>query len=610
MVGLQAHSFHPHRAWPAPEAIGRSRRTQAGAVVRRLRLWSGCALFFYVTTHLLNHTLGLVSLPVMEAGLAFQKLIWQGVVGTAVLYTALTVHFFLGLWAFYERRSVAWRPMDLTQLVLGLTVPTLLANHVAVTRIALAAFNLDKTYGTELYTMWVALPWLGIIQVAALIVAWAHGCIGIYASLRLKPWFGRWRAPLLAGAVLLPALALLGFEEGARIVARLALDPAWNAANLYPERTGTATQVATLFGWRNLFLYAYGAVLLAILAARALRRLVERRRGVVGITYPNGRTIRVPTGTSVLDASRRGRLAHASVCGGRGRCSTCRVRVLGRPDAIPPPSAAERAVLERVRADPAAVRLACQLRPLGDVGVMPLLDPTTAAAFVAGHRQGPIGEERFVVAFFADMRGSTHLAKRHLPYDSVFLLGRFISAVAGAVVQAGGLPNQIMGDGVLALFGLEGEGAAAEHVACAQALSACGLVAEAVARFNRAFRADLAEPVAFGIGVAAGRAIVGEIGFDRHVTFTALGEPVNDAARLQDLTRELGCAALVSAEVFRLARYHGPPFPERMVELRGRGQVAACPFDAGALPRLAPNRPTQPEPRRGGRLRAGQSEGR
>ena len=61
--------------------------------VRKLRLLTGLTLFTYVTAHLLDHTLGNLSIPAMEAGLAVQKWIWQGLVGTVALYSALGIHY-------------------------------------------------------------------------------------------------------------------------------------------------------------------------------------------------------------------------------------------------------------------------------------------------------------------------------------------------------------------------------------------------------------------------------------------------------------------------------------------------------------------------------------
>src|SRR3954447_25759389 len=110
-------------------------------------------------------------------------------------------------------------------------------------------------------------------------------------------------------------------------------------------------------------IFYLGLIGIALLA-RGARAINERRRGMVSLSYGNGRTVRVPRGLSVLEASLRYKVPHASVCGGRARCSTCRIRIIGDCSALPEPSQREAYVLERVGAsgDP-AVRLACQLRP-------------------------------------------------------------------------------------------------------------------------------------------------------------------------------------------------------------------------------------------------------
>src|SRR5205814_3374902 len=97
-----------------------------------------------------------------------------------------------------------------------------------------------------------------------------------------------------------------------------------------------------------------------VLAARGARVLNERRGGMITLSYGNGRTIKVPKGLSVLEASLRHQVPHASVCGGRARCSTCRIRVIGDHGLLPAPSNREAFVLNRVGAgsDP-AIRLAC-----------------------------------------------------------------------------------------------------------------------------------------------------------------------------------------------------------------------------------------------------------
>ena len=535
------------------------------AGVRSVRLTTGLVLFIYVGTHLLNHSLGNISLAWLERDLLVQKFIWQGWLGTGVLYSALVTHFFLGLWALYERRSVHRNPGEVMQLVLGLCIPPLLANHLANTRVSFAEFGLNKGYAQLLYSFWIASPFFGRVQLMLLVVAWLHGCFGIWFWLRLKPWFGAWRSVLFSVAVLLPVLALLGYLQGGREVIALAQDPVWRAAATRPTIIGTGSQNLWLADLRNDFLLFDGGALLLVLAARLVRTMRERRVGRLCILYPDGRKVFAPLGFSVLEASRMAGVPHASTCGGRARCTLCRVRVLSDVP-LPVPGEAERRVLERMGSDSQTVRLACQLRPTHDLAVWPLVPPAASTAFLQRRQRDVMPQERFAAFMFVDMRDSTQLAAAQLPFDSIFVVSRFLSAVCAAVVQAGGLPNQFLGDAVLAIFGLDSEPAAA----CRQALSAVPLVAANIEELNAALEKQLKTPIRFGIGLHCGRAVMGEIGFREHVTFTAIGDPLNVASRLEQLTREIGCEAIVSEQVFQHAGVSAAGLPQLAASLRGQ----------------------------------------
>jgi adenylate cyclase len=112
------------------------------------------------------------------------------------------------------------------------------------------------------------------------------------------------------------------------------------------------------------------------------------------------------------------------------------------------------------------------LRPRGDTAVLPLLPPDISDS--DPRRRGPVGGiiERFVAIMFVDIRRSTALVEKRLPYDVVFLLNHFFDAVAGAVVESGGMPNQFVGDGMMAIFGMHVE----PREACRQALAAGQLI--------------------------------------------------------------------------------------------------------------------------------------
>lgn len=529
-----------------------------------LRLVSGLVLFAYVLTHLVNHALGNVSLEAMEAGLRVLGGAWSLPPLKVALYAAFAVHISLGLWALYARRPFRFQPGEALQIGLGLAIPFLLLSHVVSTRLGRELYGFEPTYAPLLHNFLVVAPASGSRQAATLLVAWVHGCIGLQYWLRLKPFFPR-LAPILLGlAVLVPTASLLGFLQGGREVARLASDPAWRAGHrggvaAPPGAFDTLNEVSSAAAW------IYAALIGLVLAARVVRHVAGGRRGLVAVSYPDGRVVRVPLGTSVLEASRLNNIPHAAVCGGKGRCSTCRVRILSGTADLPPPRAAERAVLDRVRAGD-GVRLACQLRPTAGVTVAPLVE-TDRPRRQALHRPASLGEERFVVAMFVDMRGSTRLAEHRLPFDTVFVINRFLEAVGSAVSASGGAPNQFLGDGMMVLFGLE----AGRENAARQGLDAIGRIARNVEALNEALANHLDEPIRYGIGLHAGHAILGEIGDRRHggAVFTAIGDAVNVASRLQGMTKRLGVAALVSADVFQTAETDCS-LPRREVEIEGR----------------------------------------
>jgi adenylate cyclase len=178
---------------------------------------------------------------------------------------------------------------------------------------------------------------------------------------------------------------------------------------------------------------------------------------------------------------------------------------------------------------------------------------------------------------FIDLRGSTGLAERRMPFDSVFLLGRFITAATGAVVGCGGRPVQFLGDGVLALFALESLPAEG----CRQALDAVRAAEAAFAELGPLFGQEAGMALRYSIGVHCGRAIVGEIGFGQQIAFTALGDTINTAHRLQELARDRDVAAVVSEDVFRIAGIAEPALPAIAATLRGRATPLEVRLSAG-----------------------------
>ena len=537
-----------------------------GVSVRQVRLGCGLVLFAYLVSHFLNHALGNISMDALAAGVYYHTAFWRFLPVAIAFYAAALVHAGLGVWALYERRQFRWKAIEPLQLVLGLSIPALVITHIAGVRLGHTIFGHEKLYPQVFFAYWIVWPYKMWLMFAVLTIAWVHGCIGLYFWLRMKAFYQSAAPFLLAAAVLVPALAVLGLYQGGRNVVD-SDSVEWRAENLSPRLVGTPAEQAVLSSIEDYFLIGYLGLVGLVLLARGVRALHERRGGMINLSYGNGRTVRVPKGLSVLEASLRNNVPHASVCGGRARCSTCRIRVIGDCTSLPEPSKREAFVLNRVGAgaDP-AIRLARQLRPESDLSFFQIFLPQITAASLRTSSPTRIGEERYLVSMFVDMRGSTKLAEKRLPFDTVFIVNRFLGAVSQAVIECGGQPNQFVGDGQLALFGL----AASPQTACRQALRAAAMISANVEELNQFLKHDLREPIGFGIGIHGGEVIIGDIGYRDHMVFTALGDAVNVAARLQDMTKNLACEAVLSEEVRITAGLPADALPEHEVTIRGR----------------------------------------
>lgn len=145
------------------------------------------------------------------------------------------------------------------------------------------------------------------------------------------------------------------------------------------------------------------------------------------------------------------------------------------------------------------------------------------------------------VIWFCDFRGSSTLAESMPRAEYLELLNRFFHCMAGAVLKKGGEVLKYIGDAVLAIFPT----ASGVEDACRRALQAANLAAERVAAANAA-RPEL-PPMRFGIGLHVGTVTYGNIGVPQRLDFTVIGSAANEAARIESMTKELGCELLASA---------------------------------------------------------------
>lgn len=527
--------------------------------VPQLRIASGLILFTFAVTHFINHGLGLVSVEVMQAGQDIRVWVTQSGAGTALLITAATVHFVLGIAKFIGTRTWRLGRRDFIQLIFGLLIPLFLIRHVLGTRGIQEMFGIEADYDYALWAMW---PNEALSQAFLMTLVWVHGCIGIHYWLIVRPWYRRSLWLWYGLAVSIPALAYAGYVAAGRV----------SALQSSYSNPFSAEQYATFVSTLQATNTVYYVILAGALGIWLLLLIRQRFSGRVIVTYANGPVIPASRGLSVLDISRINRIPHASVCGGRARCSTCRVRVVEGHETLAPPTEPEITVLKRVAA-PANVRLACQLRPTTNLTISTLMPGNLDAKRGAAIDRYHWGVEQDATILFCDLRGFTKMSEGKLSYDVVFLLNQFLGRMAEAIQDSGGYVDKFMGDGIMAIFGME----ISVRDSAVSAIGAARAMGGVLDGLNQTLHEELPEPLQIGIGLNTGSVVLGRIGAghrtDAAARITALGETVNTASRLEGLTKSLDVQIIVSETTIEASGLTpGERMARRNVDVRGLSQ--------------------------------------
>lgn len=520
---------------------------------RLLRLWSGTIIFVFLTMHLINHSAGLFGSFALDVLQTWRWKLWMNPLGLTLLYGAFATHIFFGIWRIASRKTLRMPLDEAVQLVTALLIPVLLMPHFVHTRISGTWFGGDGFYGTVLRELW---PNRFLWQTALILVAWGHGVLGIQMAFRHRPWFPRIQPAGLVLAIVIPTLAIAGFIAGGR---EARLQPP--APEYMSEEQKAGLQRAGMLGFAGL-----GALALAMAGILQIGYVRRRLGNKIVLNYRGRGPVRVPIGTTVLEASRIHEIPHPSVCRGRGRCSTCRVQILSDPDKLPPPSDLEQAVLDRVGALK-NVRLACQLRPENDVSLRILLP-------VLGKSQDPESQveverwavERVATVLVLDMRAFNVLVHSQVPYELVALVNRFSSEMRQAVNNHGGSVSAFYGDGLVAVF----DNPQGERAGARQALAAARDMSHVIQVLNKEMGGALPIPVRIGIGIHAGRVTLARVGTsEARSELMAFGSAVNIAGALEAATSHALVDCLVSDAAARLARFDTAGLKVHEVEVDG-----------------------------------------
>ena len=336
-------------------------KNTSAIAMRALRIWSGLFLLAFVTSHLINLSLGLISIDTMDAARPYLSGVWTGPIVGLLLSVSLISHFVLGLWALYVRPTLRTNTQDMVQLLTGMIVVPLLATH-AVGISMMSNAGLAPGYADAIRLFWLQSPGIGLMQVIMLSVVWVHAGAGLFTWLRSKENAHRLLSWFYFLAVIVPVLALLGYAEAGRemlVAVQIGADMAVSPA-IPPNIDVPFAQIKQVTN-----AVIIGSILLAVLTliARFVRVTIQKTHKVV-LVRNSGSDMPSTSAISMLDGFNRNGQPHANLCAGRGRCGTCAVRIDGSEFPLPLPSELEKRTLLRVGA-PEGARLACQLKPTG-----------------------------------------------------------------------------------------------------------------------------------------------------------------------------------------------------------------------------------------------------
>lgn len=526
----------------------------------KLRLYSGLFIALFLVLHLLNAALGIISLAAMDALGEILFALWSTPFFGVMLYSAFIVHIGLMFVALIKRSSLRMPAWNMLQFATALVMPLLLIGHIAATRGSHEILDIHKHYTGVVSSLW-SQP-VGIAKQYALMgIAWMHMSVGIHYWLRHKRGYTQWMPVLYPLCLIIPLLAGLGFLVAGLESQQLTADSPVLQKVQRAIINADPDSVDFLMNIEISLMWVFALLLIAVLIFRSVRSYWEKNHdGFLIFHAPTGKQLPGRGNQTILDTLREAGIQHASVCGGRGRCTTCRVKITACQSSLPEPGELEKLALQRIGADP-SVRLACQLSPQQDISITPLLHPDTSTPVA-----GLMGHEQQITCLFVDMRDSTRLGEEKLPYDVVYIHNQFFKQLVDALHATNGHYATFNGDGLMALYGLDSDLESGSR----QALEGVMEIWQRLEKLNVRLAAELKTPIRVGIGIHCGHAIVGTMGPPDSPTISALGDTVNITARLEELTKEYSTGLIVSKDVLCNISVNYRELPQHTVYVRGR----------------------------------------
>jgi len=284
----------------------------------------------------------------------------------------------------------------------------------------------------------------------------------------------------------------------------------------------------------------------------------------------NEKSFEIVEDQTILQASLEAGIPHYHACGGKARCSTCRVVVQQGEKYLSSPNKAELKLREQKKF-PENVRLACQTKVIAsDVKIQRIIkDEEDLNLYVYGKSSEniqTIGDEKSMALFFLDIRDFTPFIEKHLPFDVIHIVRRLNILFNEVITIHKGKIIEYSGDGIYAVFGFDEpirEAVNNAYEAGKQILSSLNKLNDNYITKYFDYKIDA------GIGLHAGRVIAGKTRVKENNNYTVMGFPVNVAARLESSTKELNNNFIVSEYVYGMLAEQKSVTEQKQINLKG-----------------------------------------
>ncbi len=280
---------------------------------------------------------------------------------------------------------------------------------------------------------------------------------------------------------------------------------------------------------------------------------------------PDKQKVKISETQTILEAVVEAGIPHTQACGGKALCSTCRVMILDGVDQCTPPTAAEKALTQRL-GFPQNIRLACQAGVSGNILMRRLvIDSEDIDMLDSQMSTNSFGERKSVAVLVAAIRGSTNFDEVKFPYDIVYVLGRYFSRTNKVINSYGGTINNYMGSRFMAVFGIDDLDKPAERAVWA------GIeILQAVEELNVHLENMSYQPIKLSIAIHYGPVVAIPVDPSQPKQLTVIGDVVNLVNRIESLNKEVGSTLLVSEPVYYQVENEAMTGRQRSFNLPGR----------------------------------------